>query len=137
MRLTSLLPFLLFASSLLSGAQRIGPCPPSTPRTPQDVNELRGVVVDQTSAVVPKVKVRLQVPAGKGFRDIATSETGPAGRFGFESQPSGNYRLVFAGPLGFCDATIPVRYSKQGFAGIQLTLPTAASDSCPQTAIVS
>jgi hypothetical protein len=93
---------------------------------------LKGVVVDENSAVISKVKVRLQVPDGKDFRDIVAAETDPTGRFNFEAQPSGNYRLVFAGVTGFCRATIPVRYSKAGFKGIRLTLPVAASDSCPQ-----
>ncbi len=87
MRTTFLFPFLLFASSLLSAAQRIGPCPPSTPRSTQNVSELRGVVVDENLAVVPKVKVRLQVPEGKDFRDTSATETDPTGQFSFKAQP--------------------------------------------------
>lgn len=132
MKRTSLLLFMLFAWGLLSSGQRIGPCPPNPPRSPQNIQELRGVVVDENSAVIPKVKVRLQVSDGKDFRDIGATETDPTGRFSFEAQPSGNYRLVFAGLLGLCRATIPVRYSKAGFKGIRLTLPVAASDSCSQ-----
>jgi len=127
-----LLLFLLSASGLPSSGQRIGPCLPSPPRSPQNIMELRGVVVDENSAVIPRVKVRLQVPNGKDFRDVAATETDPIGQFSFETQPSGNYRLVFAGLSGFCRATIPVRYSKAGFKGIRLTLPVAASDSCPR-----
>jgi hypothetical protein len=129
-RTTFLFPFLLFASSLLSAAQRIGPCPPSTPRSTQNVSELRGVVVDENLAVVPKVKVRLQVPEGKDFRDTSATETDPTGQFSFKAQPIEGSRLVFASPPGLCSATIPVRYSKAGLKGIRLTLPVAASDSC-------
>jgi hypothetical protein len=93
---------------------------------------LKGLVVDRTSALVPKVKVKLQVSDGKDFRDVGATETDPNGQFGFESQPPGNYRLLFVGPKGFCRATIPVSYSKAGFMGIRLTLGVATSDSCPQ-----
>ena len=132
MRRTFLSVMLLFAGGLLSSGQRIGPCPPNPPRSPQNIKELRGVVVDEDSAVIPRVKVGLQVPDGKNFRDIEAAETDLAGRFTFEAQPSGDYRLVFAGPQGFCHATIPVRYSKAGLKGIRLMLPVAASDSCPR-----
>ncbi len=132
MKRTFLLLFLLSAWGLLSSGQRAGPCPPSVARSPQNVKELRGVVVDENSAVISKVKVRLQVPDGEDFRDIGAAETDPNGRFSLEAQPSGNYRLVFFGPPGFCHAMIPVRYSKVGFKGMRLTLPVAASDSCPQ-----
>jgi 5-hydroxyisourate hydrolase-like protein (transthyretin family) len=129
---TSLFIFLLFASSILSSGQRIGPCPPNPPRIPQNIKALTGVVVDENSAPVPKVKVKLQVPDGKELRDIAATETDLNGRFSFEAQPSGNYRLIFASVPSFASATIPVRYLKAGFKGIRLTLPIAPSDSCPQ-----
>lgn len=117
--------------SLLSSGQRIGPCPPSSARVPENIRELRGVVVDENLAVVPKVKVTLQVPDGGGFREIGKTETGPAGQFSFEAQPFGKYRLAFK-QLGFCAVIIPVKYSKAGFKGMRLTLPVAASESCPQ-----
>lgn len=123
---------LVFTGSLLSSAQRIGPCPTSTARSPEQIKELRGVVVDETLAVVPKVKVRLQVPDGVGkFRDLGATQTDSAGRFDFAAQRSENYRLVFEGSSGFCPATIPIRYSKTGLKGIRLVLPAAASDTCP------
>ena len=132
MRRSFLLLFLLFAWDLLSSGQRAGPCPPNLPRSPQSIKELRGVVVDENSALIPKVKVRLQVSDGKYFRDIGATETDPTGQFSFEAQPAERFRLVFAGPLGFCRATIPARYSKAGLKGIRLTLPVASSDSCPR-----
>ncbi|MGP8095404.1 MAG: carboxypeptidase-like regulatory domain-containing protein [Candidatus Sulfotelmatobacter sp.] len=89
------------------------------------------MVVDENSAVIPKVKVRLQVPDGKDFRDIGGTETDATGRFSFEPRRPGQYRLVFR-PVGFCPAEIPVRYSAAGLKGIRLTLPVAPSDSCPQ-----
>ncbi len=90
------------------------------------------MVVDENSAVVPKVKIKLQVPDGKEFRDIAATETDPNGRFVFEAQPAGDYRLVFAGVPRFSPAAIPVRYSTTGFKGLRVTLPVATSDSCQQ-----
>ena len=131
MKYTSLLLLLLFACGLLSSGQRIGACPPSPPRSPQNVKELRGVVVDDNLAVVPKVKVRLQVPDDEDFLDIGATETDLNGQFSFEARPFGNYRFVFAVP-GFSPAIIPVGYSKAGFKGIRLTLPAAVSDSCPK-----
>jgi hypothetical protein len=129
---TSLLLFLLFGWSSISSGQRIGSCPPSPPRSSQNIRELMGVVVDENLAVIPKVKVRLQVPNGEDFRDIAVTDTDSTGSFRFQAQSLGNHRLVFAGPKGFSSVTIPVRYSKAGFEGMRLTLPVAASDSCPQ-----
>jgi hypothetical protein len=128
-----LLLFLILAGTALSSGQRVGLCPPNPnlPRNRQNVRELKGVVVDENLAVIPNVKVRLQMPDGKDFRDIGAIETDPTGRFSFEARPPGNYRLVFAG-CGFCPATIPVEYSKAGFKGVRLTLPVAASDSCAQ-----
>ena len=127
-----LLAFLLLSLSIRMGGQFIGSCPPSPARRPQDIQALRGVVVDENLAVVPKVKVRLQARNRRDFRDIEVIETDPTGRFGFEAHDPGQYRLVFVGPKGFCTATIPVRYSKTGLKGIRLTLPIGASDTCPQ-----
>ena len=114
------------------GGQFIGSCPPSPVRRLQDIQALRGVVVDENLAVIPKVKVKIQVPDGKYFRDIGLVETDSTGRFNFVPQHSGRYRLVFAGPLGFCSATIPVQYLKSGFKGIRVTLPVVATDTCSQ-----
>ena len=132
MNRTSLLLFFLFAWGLLSGGQRIGPCPPNPPRSPQKIQELKGVFIDENSAVIPRVKVTLQVAQEKDFRDIGTTESGPTGQFSLQDQPPGDYRFKTSGPPGFCRVTIPVRYSTEGFKGVRLTLPVAASDSCPQ-----
>jgi hypothetical protein len=128
----SLLLFLLFASGLQSTGQRIGSCPPNPPRSPQNIQELKGVFVDENSTVIPRVKVILQVAQDKNFRDIGTTESSPTGQFSFQDQPPGDYRFRTSGLPGFCQVTIPVRYSTEGFKGIRLTLPVAASDSCPQ-----
>jgi Carboxypeptidase regulatory-like domain len=72
------------------------------------------VVVDENSAVIPKVKVRLQVPDGKDLRDIEATETDPTGQFSFEAQPSGNYRLVFAGPKGSAMRRLQLGIRKPG-----------------------
>ena len=132
MRSRSLGLFLLLTWSLLLSAQRIGPCPPSLERSPQDISELQGVLVDENLAVIPKVKVKLQAPDGRSFRDVAVMETDSTGQFHLERQRAGKYRLVLTGPTGFCAATIPVRYSKVGLKGIRVMLPVASSDSCPQ-----
>jgi hypothetical protein len=121
---------LFFACGVSSSAQRIGPCPTTPARSPQELKELRGVVVDENSAVVPGVKVRLQMLNGAALRDIAATETGSTGQFSFEPHPRGEYRLIFFGPKGFCPATIPVKYARAGLKGIRLTLPAAATDTC-------
>jgi hypothetical protein len=121
---------LMFACGVPSSGQRIGPCPSADARSPEKIKEPRGVVVDENFAVVPKVKVRLQVPDGKDFRNIEATETDPTGHFSFDVHSSRDYRLVFTGPRGFCPATIPVAYSKTGLKGIRVTLPTAATDTC-------
>ena len=132
MRCLSLALCLLFTPSLLFSGQRIGSCPPSLERSPQNISELRGVVVDENLAVIPNVTVRLLAPDGRVFREVAMIETDQRGHFHFERQSPGKYRLVFKGANGFSPATIPVRYSKAGLKGMRLTLPVAASDSCPQ-----
>jgi hypothetical protein len=127
-----LLAVLFLAWSIRSSGQLVGSCPPTPLRSPQDVSEIRGVVVDKNIAVIPKIKVKLQVPRSTDFRDVALAETDLTGRFSFEKQPPGQYVLVFTAPAGFCSATIPVNYSKRGFKGIRLTLPVGATDTCPQ-----
>ena len=127
-----LLALLFLSLSIRVVGQLIGECPTSPERSPQDIQELRGVVVDANLAVVPKVNVGLQTPHGQGFRDIASVETDANGRFSFGVRDPGRYRLVFSGRAGVCPATIPVLYSKAGLRGIRLILPTAAADTCPQ-----
>ena len=128
----SLLPLLALACSIPSVGQLIGSCPPSAERRSQGIKELRGVIVDENLAVVPKVKVTLQEPHGKEFRNIGSVEADSEGRFSFEAHRLGRYRFVFVGPVGLCRATVPVNYSQSGFKGIRLTLPVSASDTCPQ-----
>jgi hypothetical protein len=114
------------------GAQLVGSCPPVPRRSPQDVKELGGVVVDQNLAVVPKEKVLLQIQHGEKFRDVAAVDTDSSGRFNFRSQRRGKYRFIFSGQAGLCRAEVPVRYASEGFHGIRLVLPVAATDTCPQ-----
>jgi Carboxypeptidase regulatory-like domain len=109
--------------SLLSGGQRIDPCPPSLEQSPQNIKELRGVVVDENLAVIPKVKVELQAPDGRDFRVVAGVETDATGQFHFGRQRPGKYLIVFTGPRGFCRAAIPLLYSKVGLKGMRLLLP--------------
>ena len=90
------------------------------------------MAVDQNLAVIPKVKVRLQITNGKDFRDVGLTETDAMGRFSFVSQRPGQYRFLFTSPIGICPATIPVRYSDAGLKGMRLMLPVAAMDACPQ-----
>ncbi|MFI5072374.1 MAG: carboxypeptidase-like regulatory domain-containing protein [Terriglobales bacterium] len=134
MKCTFLLSVLILACSARQNAQMIGPCPSHADpdRKPQAIKTLKGVVIDENTGVVPKVKVQLQVRNGQNFHDLEAVETDMTGGFTFEKHAVGQYRLVFTGPAGFCPATIPVSYSNQGFNGLQLTLPTAASDTCPE-----
>ena len=132
MKFPFLIGALILVCSVRSSGQMVGSCPPVASRSPQKVAELRGMVVDENLAVVPRVKVELQVPDGQHFRDIESVETDPTGRFSFAVRRRGRYRLVFSGRLGLCRATIPVTYSKAGLKGIRLTLPTGRSDTCPQ-----
>ncbi len=123
--------FVLFASSLLSSGQLVGDCPPIAPRSPVSVNELRGVVVDVNMAVVPEEKVKLQILNGKEFRDAESAETDANGQFSFATRRAGQYRLVFSGRVGLCTATIPIKLLEGGLKGMRLTLPVAATDTCP------
>jgi len=123
---------LLWTSTALMGGQLIGTCPPSPARSPEDVKELRGVVIDENLAVVPKVKVLLQIQEGDKFRDVATVDTDSIGRFSFASHRQGKYRLVFSNFKGLCRAQIPISYTSKGLRGMRLILPIAASDTCPK-----
>jgi len=126
------LAILLFAWSARPSAQLIGSCSPLAARSPQNVKELRGVVVDENLAVVPKVRVQLQIRKGRYFRDLDVAETDLNGQFSFENKGRSQYRLVFTPLVGLCPATIPVTYSKEGFKGLRLKLPVAATGTCPQ-----
>jgi hypothetical protein len=88
--------------------------------------------VDENLAVIPKVKVELQAPDGQDFPAVVGVETDTTGQFHFGRQRPGRYLVVFTGPRGFCQAAIPLLYSKAGLKGMRLTLPVAASDSYPQ-----
>jgi len=123
---------LLFTWSLLSSGQRIGACPPSLERSLRNIKELRGVVVDENLAVIPRVKVELQASDGRDFHVVLGAETDATGQFQFGRQRPAKYLVVFTGPSGFCRAAIPLLYSKAGLMGIRLPLPVASSDSCPQ-----
>ena len=83
---------LLFSWGALSSGQKVGSCPPNTSRSLQSLQELKGVFVDENLAVIPRVKVILQVPEDKDFRDIGATESGPTGQFSFQDLPTGNYR---------------------------------------------
>jgi len=132
MKFPLLVAAVVLVCSVRPSGQLVGPCPPVAERQPERINELRGVVVDEILGVAPKVLVKLQVPKGRDFRDIGATETDSNGRFSFAVRHRGTYRLVFSGRVGLCRATIPVTYSKTGLKGIRLTLPTAATDTCPQ-----
>ena len=81
MKISFQLAFLFFALIIQLSGQLVGSCPSNSARSPQDIKELRGVVVDENLAVVPKVKVKLQVPVGQDFHDVALIETDRSGQF--------------------------------------------------------
>ena len=131
MRHSFLLSMLILICCARQEGQRIGSCPPAAQRKPQGVKELKSVIIDENLAIIPKVKVQLQERNGDSFRDLEIVETDSSGRFNFERSNWNNYRLAIT-RFGFCPAMIPLNHSKLGFKGIRLTLPIAASDTCPE-----
>jgi hypothetical protein len=129
---STLVAFLFFLSVIRPNGQVVGSDPPRPTRGPHDVKELAGVVVDRNLAVIPNVKVTLQIFSGRALHNVASVSTDLMGRFIFECQRPGRYRLTLVGPTGFCPAKIDVKYSNTGFKGIRVTLPVVASDTGPE-----
>ena len=122
---------LLSLVSVVAYAQIVGTCPPSSVRAPVEVRHLRGLLVDPKLAVIPAARITLQKSSGNGFRDLQFIETDRLGRFDFGRIEHGSYRLKFEPPQGLCRALVAVRVSGKGWRGIRMTVPVAATDTCP------
>lgn len=121
-----------FALSIGARGQLVGTCAPIASRPAENLSRIRGVLVDQNLAVIPNVKVSLQRSDGGTLGDLASVNTDQAGRFDLGHRPAGLYRLTFAAPPGFCRPSVPIRSTRRGWKGMRVTVPVAASDTCPQ-----
>ena len=122
---------LLFLVPVVAYAQIVGTCPPSSVRASVDVRHLRGLLVDPNLAVIPAARITLQKSSGNDFRDLKFIETDQLGRFDFGRIEHGSYRLKFEPLQGLCRALVAVRVSGKGWRGIRMTVPVAATDTCP------
>ena len=117
-----------------SSAQIIGACPEEAPRKPVAVKRVRGIVMDTSWAVIPKLQVHLQREEQHAFRDYRASTTDSNGRFDFGRIPERRYRLLTKGDkpyAGFCEQSLPIEVTKRGWTAFSMRLPPRATDSCP------
>ena len=123
-----LITILLSVMARGSAAQVL--CDPNehSTREPIKVTAIRGTIVDQNKAVIPKVRVLVRNGHGK---QVAVLETSSTGIFTAPNTKRGKYELDITGPKGFCRVVIPVGVSKHGWNAFQLELPVSASDTCP------
>ena len=128
---------IFFGLAILAGSlgmtwspQFVGDCPASNWDHPIWVKSVDGVVTDATAAVIPKVQIVLRAKKGKTFVDIEEFQTDSGGKFSSRAHETGEYRLVVAGPKGFCKLSLPVWISEKGWSGLKLTLPVGATDTC-------
>ena len=110
--------------------QFVGDCPLSNWSHPIWVKSVEGVVTDGTGAVIPKVQISLQAKKGNRFVDVEEFQTDSAGEFSSRAHQNGEYRLVLAGPKGFCKLSLPIWISEKGWSGFRLILPVEATDTC-------
>jgi hypothetical protein len=129
-RVFFVLAILVGSLGMTSSPQFVGDCPASHWDHPIWVKSVAGVVTDATGAVIPKVKIVLQETKGKNFVDIEEVQTDSMGEFSSRAHKTGEYRLVVAGPKGFCRLSLPVWISEKGWSGFALTLPVTATDTC-------
>ncbi len=129
MRLFFLLAILAGSLGMTLSPQFVGDCPASKWDHPIWVKSVTGVVTDATGAVIPKVQIVLQAKKGKTLADVEEVQTDSMG-ISSRAHETGEYRLVVAGPKGFCRLSLPVWISEKGWSGFTLTLPVTATDTC-------
>jgi hypothetical protein len=115
---------------MTSSPQFVGDCPAPNWDHPIWVKSVAGVVTDATGAVIPKVQIVLRAKKGKTLVDVEEVQTDSMGKFSSRAHETGEYRLVVAGPKGFCKLSLPVWISGKGWSGFALTLPVSATDTC-------
>jgi hypothetical protein len=115
---------------MTSSPQFVGDCPASNWDHPIWVKSVVGVVTDASGAVIPKVQIVLQAKKGKTLVDVEEIQTDSMGKFSSRAHQTGEYRLLVAGPKGFCKVSLPVWISGKGWSGFTLTLPVTATDTC-------
>ena len=121
-RIKVLLPFLLLAAIfawLQEQLPELGfPIANATQTT--RVRTVRGVVVEEQGALIPKAEIALQrVRAGRTV-GIAKTETDSEGRFQL-SLAKGRYQVVVRG-LGFKDERLPIEITPKGMAGFKVEM---------------
>jgi hypothetical protein len=87
-----------------------------------ELRALRGVISDDTGAVVQRAKVTLQQKNGTQVQDIGSMATDERGAFDFGDRAAGDY-LVRVEAKGFCHSAAKIRLSKAGWSGMRVELP--------------
>ena len=121
-RITVPLLFLLIATNFARPQERLPelvfPIANATQTT--RVRTVRGIVVEEQGAVIPKAEIALQrVRAGRTV-GIAKTETDSEGRFQL-SVAKGRYQVVVRA-LGFKDERLPIEISPNGMAGFKVEM---------------
>jgi Carboxypeptidase regulatory-like domain len=84
------------------------------------VKTVRGIVVEEHGAVIPKAEIALQRVRAGGTVGIAKTETDSEGRFQL-SATKGRYQVVVRA-LGFKDERLPIEISPKGIAGFKVEM---------------
>jgi hypothetical protein len=129
-RIFFVLAILAGSLGMMSSPQFVGDCPAANWDHPIWVKSVAGVVTDATGAVIPKVQIILRAKKGKTFADVEEVQTDSMGKFSSRAHKTGEYRLVVAGPKGFCRLSLPVWISEKGWPEFALSLPVAVTDTC-------
>lgn len=87
------------------------------------VTDLRGVVQDESGAVIPRVEIELY-RSGEKPEVLSKARTDDIGNFAINAS-GGSYVMKFSMP-GFMNAYIPVEIKQGGWAGMKLTMQVAA-----------
>jgi hypothetical protein len=91
------------------------------------VSDLRGFVQDVTGAVIQRVEIELY-RSGEKLELVSKARTDDIGQFTINA-PDGSYVVKFSSH-GFMNAYVPIEVKQGGWAGMKLTMQTAATDSC-------
>jgi hypothetical protein len=100
----------------------------TTVRPTIELSHIRGYLADPTWARIPKARIVLQKKKGVVLGDVQSIGSNQLGEFDFGKKPPGSYRLIVR-TRGFCEITIPIKLSGNGWPGLRIALPLGATDT--------
>ena len=96
----------------------------SKQKPPIEVQSVRGIVVDEVGAVIPKAEIVLRRKEGEHSVEITHDAADSAGRFRL-SAPKGKYEVVIH-KMGFKDEIVPLSVSRKGGPGFKVVMKAQA-----------